>query len=135
MEVKNCKKCKRLFNYIAGQQLCPACKEELEKKFQEAKEYIRSNKDATIQTVAEAIDVPETQIKEWIRDERLVFANVSVAGIVCEKCGTPISTGRFCDKCKASTVNDFSGLYKKETPTPVIKKEKDSPRMRFLDNR
>ena len=35
MEVKNCKKCRRLFNYISGPSICPQCREELEKKFQE----------------------------------------------------------------------------------------------------
>ena len=39
MNVRNCKECGRLFNYIAGPPICPACKEELEKKFQKAKEY------------------------------------------------------------------------------------------------
>ena len=34
MNVRNCKKCNRIFNYIAGPTICPACKEDLEKKFQ-----------------------------------------------------------------------------------------------------
>ena len=136
MQVKNCKSCKRLFNYIAGPQLCPQCLEELEKKFQQAKTFINENTNATIQSVAEEVDVPETQVRQWIKDERLIFANASVAGVVCESCGTPIITGRFCDKCKAKTVNEFSGLLKKNEPQqPIIKKEKENPRMRFLDNR
>ena len=43
MDVKNCKKCRRLFNYIGGPAICPQCREELEKKFQQAKEFIRDN--------------------------------------------------------------------------------------------
>ena len=34
MELMNCRNCKKLFNYIAGEKLCPACKEKLEEKFQ-----------------------------------------------------------------------------------------------------
>ena len=33
MEVMNCRNCKRLFNYITGPMICPACKDKLEKKF------------------------------------------------------------------------------------------------------
>ena len=31
MEVMNCRNCKRLFNYITGPMICPACKDKLEK--------------------------------------------------------------------------------------------------------
>lgn len=85
--------------------------------------------------VAEECDISESQVKQWVREERLVFADASVAGIECEVCGIPISTGRFCDKCKSQMMNDLGGVVKKpEAPKPVIK-QKDSPRMRFLDNR
>ena len=40
MELMNCRNCKKLFNYIAGEKLCPACKEKLEEKFQKVKKYI-----------------------------------------------------------------------------------------------
>ena len=136
MEVRSCKICKRLFNYITGQPICPNCKEELEKKFQEVKKYINENKGATIQSVSKEIDVPEFQIRQWIKEERLVFANASVAGVVCELCGTPITTGRYCDKCKVQTANMLnSALPKSEVVQAQIKKEKENPRMRFLDNR
>ncbi len=135
MQVMNCKNCGRLFNYISGQKVCPVCREELEKKFQVAKDYIRSTPHATVAMVAEECDIPESQVKQWVKEERLVFADASIAGIGCEVCGSPIATGRFCDKCKAQMMNDLGGAVKKpEVPKPVIK-QKDSPRMRFLDNR
>ena len=43
MELMNCRNCKKLFNYIAGEKLCPACKEKLEEKFQKVKKYIEEN--------------------------------------------------------------------------------------------
>lgn len=135
MNVRNCKNCGRLFNYIAGPPICPNCKEELEKKFQQAKEYIRENKNSTVQMVAEEVDVPESQIKQWIREERLVFSDSAIAGIACEVCGAPITTGRFCDKCKGQMMNDLNGAIKKPEAPVIKKKEKENPRMRFLDNR
>ena len=44
MEVKNCKNCGRLYNYIGGvYRLCPECMRKLEEKFQEVKDYIEDN--------------------------------------------------------------------------------------------
>ena len=43
MEVRNCKGCGRLFNYIGGVPLCGDCKAKLEDKFVEVKRYIEDN--------------------------------------------------------------------------------------------
>ena len=64
MNVRNCRKCGRLFNYIAGYQMCPACKEALETKFQEVKEYVRDHKGVGINDVAEACDVEASMIRQ-----------------------------------------------------------------------
>ena len=37
MEVRTCKQCKRLFNYLSGPPICPGCKAKIEQKFQEVK--------------------------------------------------------------------------------------------------
>ena len=135
MNVKNCKSCGRLFNYIAGPPICPNCKEEIEKKFQKAKEFVRNTAHATVQMVAEECEVPESQVKQWIREERLVFTDATLAGVACEVCGEPITTGRFCAKCKNQMMNDLGGAIKKPDAPVIQKKEKENPRMRFLDNR
>lgn len=132
MEVKNCKDCGRLFNYLGGLRLCPACKQKLEDKFQEVKKYIYEHKEASIAQVAEDNDVSVQQIKQWVREERLSFTDESLVGIECESCGEPIRTGRFCEKCKKQLANNLGAVYHKEKPEPV-KKQKESARMRFLD--
>ena len=38
MEVRNCKNCGRLFNYMGGKPICQLCKESLEDKFKEVQE-------------------------------------------------------------------------------------------------
>ena len=43
MEVKNCKECGRLFNYMGGAPLCDGCRKKLEQKFQEVKQYMDEN--------------------------------------------------------------------------------------------
>ena len=42
MDVRNCKKCGKLFNFT-GEPLCPACAKELESKFFEVRTYIYDN--------------------------------------------------------------------------------------------
>ena len=74
MDVKNCKGCNRLFQYIGGPPLCPACRDALENKFAEVKEYIYQNPGASIATVSDATEVSVKQIKQWIREDRLVLS-------------------------------------------------------------
>lgn len=137
MDVKNCRNCGRLFNYIAGPyMLCPKCMDELDQKFQVVKEYIRNNKNATMNDIAQDNDVTIQQLERWIREERLVFSDDSPIGIACENCGVTIKTGRFCQKCKDTMSNSLSNIYKE----PEIKQERNArvdrekARMRFLDN-
>lgn len=133
MNVKNCRNCGKLFNYIGGMPICPACKEEAEKKFVIVKDYIRDNHGASVRKVSEECDVDEAQIRQWVREERLVFDTPDGAGVYCEVCGTPITSGRYCDKCKISLVNDLNAAGRKPVAKqPNKKPEKDNPRMRFL---
>ena len=71
MEVKNCKGCGRLFNYMGGAPLCDACRKKLEEKFQKVKQYLDDHPDASVNQVSEDNDVSVKQIKQWIREERL----------------------------------------------------------------
>lgn len=133
MEVKSCRNCRRLFNYISGVRLCPTCKEELEKKFQEVKKFIEENKQATVNVVAEEMDVSVQQLNQWIREERLSFSEDSAVMINCEKCGAKIRTGRYCDTCKGSLSRELGSLYKRDMDNMSHKtKQKDEDKMRFL---
>lgn len=135
MDVKNCKRCRRLFNYIGGQPICPQCREELEKKFQEVKKYLFDNRNSTIRDVVENCDVEESQVRQWVREERLEFSSGIDAGVVCENCGAPISSGRFCEKCKASMINDLTAAGRRpEAEAPKVdKRQTHENRMRFLN--
>ena len=75
-----------------------------------------------------------SQIQQWIREERLEFSEGSLE-LGCEQCGAPITSGRFCAKCKTQVMNDLNGAIAKPEAPVIQKKTKDNPRMRFLDNR
>ena len=128
MDVRNCKNCKRLFNYLGGDQICPACKEELENKFTQVRDYVWDNKNATMEQIAADNDVSVKQIKQWIREERLVLTDDSPISIECEVCGAPIKTGRYCAKCKKDIESNISRGINKKTIEPPKKKERENPK-------
>lgn len=135
MNVRNCRKCGKLFNHIAGMPICPACKEKLEEKFQNVKKFIREHPQADIKEVAEECEVEVGQIQQWIREERLEFTSDSPVKLPCESCGEMIRSGRFCEKCKNSMAKNLSNAIEK--PKPVIREQKKTQdtgnKMRFLD--
>jgi len=128
MELKVCKNCRRLFNYIYGPELCqdyiklvpkddkkqnstvtqPALKAMLkpkvtedEEKFIQVKDYIMANPKATIVQISEVNDITPIKLFEWIREDRLEFSeNSQYAWFECEKCGAKIKSGRLCNNCK-----------------------------------
>lgn len=135
MEVRNCKSCGRLYNYIGGsyRNLCPNCINKVEEKFSEVKDYIDEHKNATIPDVSKDCDVRVEQIEHWIREERLYFSEDSPIGIACENCGITIKSGRFCPACKAKMSNVLSELYSGESSKSNRSDvNKDSDRMRYL---
>lgn len=134
MDVRNCIKCGKLFNYLQGPPFCPTCVQALEKKFQEVKEYVYDHPKADIKEVSEACNVSITQITQWVREERLAFSDESPVGIDCEGCGALIKTGRFCKACKDRLTRSFQELYPTKDEVKIKAKDyKDQARMRFLD--
>lgn len=134
MEVITCRSCRRLFNYIMGPKVCASCREAEEKKFAEVKEFIQENKNATINVVAEEMEVSVQQLNQWIREERLSFSEDSAVRLQCEKCATKIRTGRYCDNCKAQMSRELSNVYKRDLQNMVKENNTKSKedKMRFL---
>ncbi|MDE7269016.1 MAG: flagellar protein [Acetatifactor sp.] len=134
MDVRTCKKCKRIFNYLNGPTICPACRDALEVKFQEVKQYIEEHRGSTMHEVADACDVDVQQIRQWLREERLELTEGSASFLTCDSCGIPIRSGRFCDKCKNTMTNNLQSVIKSNKPAEPVrhKQDKDNPKMRFL---
>lgn len=134
MNVRNCRNCGSIFNYVSGAVICPVCREKLEKKFQEVKDYVRENKGAGIQEVAEACEVETGQIRQWLREGRLELSADSAVFLNCESCGKPIRSGRFCEKCTVEMTKGFRDVLRDKKPAvqKPVKKEEDGAKMRFL---
>lgn len=135
MNIKNCRVCGRIFNYLSGAPVCPSCRESMEAKFQEVKEYIREHRGVGVQEVAEACDVDPAQIRQWLREDRLEVTEDSAMFLDCESCGAPIRSGKFCEKCKMNMTKGFNDVLKANKPEPAPQKQSSadqSAKMRFL---
>lgn len=135
MEARNCKKCGRVFNYIGSTTpYCPSCMKVLDEKYEAVKQYIYDNPGANINVVSEEMDVSVQQLRQWVKEERLSFAEGSMVGVDCERCGKMIRTGRYCQDCKGKVLGDLNRSIARPAPVKAPEKShKDSSaKMRFL---
>lgn len=136
MNVRNCRKCGRVFNYVMGPMVCPRCREDLEAKFQEVKKYVQEHVGADITEVSTECDVEPQQIRQWIREERLQFADDSPIRLPCENCGAMIKSGRFCENCKREMTSEFNHAIGRDKPkvaeSKPAPKKSERDKMRFL---
>lgn len=98
MPLANCERCGRMFQTIANIKICSRCRENDDEVFKIVKEYIYNHPGITIEEVSEKLDVTEKIIQKFLRENRLEIDGDSML-IECEKCGDPIKSGRFCNKC------------------------------------
>ena len=110
-ELKTCRICRKLFQYVVGDIVCPNCRKESEEQFKIVKDYIWSHKGCTIPEVCEACDVDAKQVKNWLKQGRLELDTPSI-DLTCEKCNKPIISGRLCPSCTAEVRNAFSQFKK-----------------------
>ena len=72
--------------------------------------------------------VPPKKLYQWVREERLYFKDAEGSGLYCEICGVPITTGRYCRKCKAKLM--LKGVkINTDSPSDTI-----DEKMRFIGN-
>lgn len=134
IDIVNCKKCGRLFQRTSSKRICPNCEKALEDKFVEVREYIRDNPGASMMEVSRELEVAVEQIKQWVREERLLFTNAEGSGIECMSCGIPITTGKYCAKCKEQMAHKLENAYDKPKPVlaPQASQTSTKGKMRFL---
>lgn len=134
MEVKVCRECRRLFSHWTGDSICPACKEKLEEKFHEVKEYIEENLGTSMAQVAKDCEISLSQIKAWIQEERIHLSDDREAYSTCEGCGQLIPAGKFCNACKMQLLGEVGNALKSGRTAKVIERpKKENPQMRFFD--
>ena len=112
-DIRNCRKCGRIFQYDGFNRNCERCRKNEEEEFRKVREYIYDHPKATISEVSEETDVEEELILKYLRQGRLEITNLEGSLVLdCEKCGKGIKTGRFCDQCTEEMKKELLGAFK-----------------------
>lgn len=99
MELRNCPVCGKVFLYTT-RNLCPECAAKEEEDFKKVRDYLYEVPAATMDEISEKTGVPVKKILDFMKEGRLILKknNINIL-LKCERCGEPILTGRYCDKC------------------------------------
>ncbi len=124
-EIRNCRRCRKLFSYSIGPGICDACKQLDEEDFEKVRKFVRDFPGASIQEVSAATEVSQNAIHKYLRDGRLEVSEDSPIAIQCENCGARIRSGRFCVPCSGSLAKDMMNAGK--TLTSQSKEESQRP--------
>jgi uncharacterized protein len=106
LNVKQCKICGKLFQTY-DKTICMDCLDEKERSFVLVRDFIYAHPKAAILEICGETGVRERWIMDFLREERLSL-NTNDSVLVCEQCGKPILTGRFCKECKNDLQRVFS---------------------------
>ncbi len=125
MDIRNCKKCGKIYTYD-GFPTCQACRKEQEAAFQKVKEYLHEFPGASVAEVESSTGVETKDIMEFLRQGRLEMDPSSSIALSCERCGAKILTGRFCERCSQEMKSGFQGAYQqRKTESKSVKNNKD----------
>ncbi|WP_078555832.1 TIGR03826 family flagellar region protein [Bacillus alkalicellulosilyticus] len=105
----NCPSCGEIF-VKALRSVCNKCHKEVEEKYQSVYTFIRKkeNRMATVPEVTFGTGVKEELIYRFIREGRIKVNNFPNLAYPCDSCGTMISEGRICNRCKTNIARDIS---------------------------
>ncbi len=107
--LRNCKRCGALFVYN-GNPLCQKCIAEDEEIYKMVREYIEEHPKSTTFQVSEALDVPVDKILQFLREGKLELSDENINMLLaCERCGTPIRSGRYCAECSLAMEEKLLG--------------------------
>jgi len=107
-DVRNCRKCGKVFSYLGGMPLCPACKGKDEEDFKRVKDYLYENPRSTLSEVSNALDMSVEKIKRFLRDGRLeIVGEEGNMVLECENCGKAIKSGKYCEFCEKELASGF----------------------------
>ena len=132
MDVRACRECRKLFNYIAGPEICPSCREKIEQTLKTAQKYLFEHKGADISEISQNCQIEEDTLQKWVNDGKLQLGSDS--SIKCKKCGRPISIGEYCEFCKNELLKELTTVLpeKKKLDMPIVRQEN---KMRYFGSR
>ncbi|NLW47348.1 MAG: MerR family transcriptional regulator [Firmicutes bacterium] len=119
MDVRNCKRCGKIYNYTGGA-VCNNCLRQEQEDFEKIREYLFKNPNSSTADVSEATGVELKVISRFLKEGRIEADYIQMSGdsaLACEKCGKPVKTGRFCEDCIKQMQADFGKAAKSNSTT------------------
>jgi predicted amidophosphoribosyltransferase len=113
--LRNCRHCGKVFASASGD-LCPSCFHAAEEDYNRIYNYLRDQPGAGVTQVSEGAGVPVARVLEFLRQGRIQLAS---GDLQCEVCGSPVQSGRVCERCRArlQTAGRTPGPKPDETTT------------------
>ena len=106
MDIRNCSRCGSIYAYD-GFNICLKCRREDEEDFKKIKEYLDEYPGANISEVESETGVSSRKIIKFLKEGRLEIGDDTNIILSCERCGAPLKTGRFCEKCIVQMDREF----------------------------
>lgn len=109
--LKTCIQCGKLFEDLLDKySLCPDCRKNEEALLREVKDYLWVNPGATEAKLWELFGVTHKQVMKWLREERLEVTPGSSIKLTCQRCGSMITTGKYCKDCSDKIAHNLHDL-------------------------
>ncbi len=125
-KMRNCAGCGKIFVAMEGRKFCPDCMEKEYQLEEKVVNFVRDNPKSSVTEILKEIpEATEKLIKRLIREGRFEQVGVKMS-YPCEKCGTPIVTGKLCGKCSDALRNELQATQIKA----VAVKKPDAPSKR-----
>ncbi len=135
MQIRQCRRCDRLFSSI-GQDTCPTCVKEMDDMLLKVREFLYSHKNASADDICDATGAEEKDILRWMREGRLIVSGSGVNYLNCERCKKPIPAGRYCDACTQEMISTLEStttkMGGKPSPSKPASSDATGPRMRTV---
>lgn len=114
-ELANCERCGEVFVKTI-RDICQSCFKQEEKDFETVYTFLRQrkNREATLQEIVKATEVEEEIIIKFIKNRRLRTSQFPKLAYPCEKCQTPIVSGKLCSLCSEKLLTELEQYEKNE---------------------
>lgn len=109
MNVSNCPRCGKIFHKTM-KNLCPDCMREDEQMYEKVYRYLRDNPHSTVTQVSEVTEVSEDRVLAFLREGRIQSAEWTKLEYPCERCGSMIKNGRYCEDCSRQVQGSLKSM-------------------------
>ena len=111
--MKNCSSCGKVFVSINKSRICQDCRAKEEQWEKEIIVYVREHPKCNITQIVAETGAQESLIRRMIREGRFVTTGVDLY-YPCEKCGSPIQRGQYCEKCRKEMHRELTAAIAKQ---------------------